>query len=325
MWLGIRVWVLVLALPGCGPGARLLPRFPYLTSEECGPGAPGQPVRSRLGPAGTFPDPRCQPQGSIVSSARLSLGLVFHLKLHVCSSRAPPAPAHAWVTYTCAHTRTHAARGPHVTWPLSGSLPRRGALPVNREPNSEIRLRGAGPAAGAVRGPRAATETGQPLPLGASVLPVGQESPPAETEPDGRAGGGGVLAQQPTWSEAGNGSGRCRGEGTWEGGKGEVAVEGQRAWRREQGLEGSAGAPGHPPTPSEGLRSGLGSLPLHLTGSVRPLPMRKASNPWGQHRRSPAHRPPSQMLAKAEFCLNAQRGDLGDESLKQINRAAGGF
>lgn len=247
MWLGIRVWVLVLALPGCGPGARLLPRFPYLTSEECGPGAPGQPVRSRLGPAGTFPDPRCQPQGSIVSSARLSLGLVFHLKLHVCSSRAPPAPAHAWVTYTCAHTRTHAARGPHVTWPLSGSLPRRGALPVNREPNSEIRLRGAGPAAGAVRGPRAATETGQPLPLGASVLPVGQESPPAETEPDGRAGGGGGgcwhSSPRGPRQETGLVGAEVRAPGRearerWQW-RGSAPGGGSRAWRAALGLQGT--------------------------------------------------------------------------------------
>lgn len=33
----------------------------------------------------------------------------------------------------------------------------------------------------------------------------------------------------------------------------------------------------------------------------------------------PTHCQPGQMLSKTEFCLNAQKGDLGDQNLKQIN------
>lgn len=79
--------------------------------------------------------------------------------------------------------------------------------------------------------------------------------------------------------------------------------------------------PGHQvlcPHRGEGLR--LAPLsPDWVCSFHSPLQSRTELNSWGPAGMShPAHRQPGHMLSEAEFCLNAQKGDL-EETLKQIN------
>lgn len=100
---------------------------------------------------------------------------------------------------------------------------------------------------------------------------------------------------------------------------GETAV--RPAWRTELRLRGT----GHPPQRG-GLGRGPVPTPHHLTVLLFASSNKKEIKllNWRLVALPPRAAPstlarPHHMLPKAEFCLNAQKGDLGDQNLKQIN------
>lgn len=99
---------------------------------------------------------------------------------------------------------------------------------------------------------------------------------------------------------------REQGAGTWGRGQG-------RGWRaRREGRQGSS--------PQRGSGRGLACSPSPEGSVSSPLQTRRELHPGALPATCvPAHHQPGQMLSKTEFCLNAQKGDLGDQNLKQIN------
>lgn len=111
---------------------------------------------------------------------------------------------------------------------------------------------------------------------------------------------------------------RGQGAGTWgrgQGGRGVASPAG--------GLTGVGGSP-----PQRGSGRGLACSPspeVSVCSSPLYKPEKNCTPGALPATCIPTHRQPGQMLSKTEFCLNAQKGDLGDRNLKQINMCGTGL
>lgn len=207
---------------------------------------------------------------------------------------------------TDSHERDRPGQGPA---PRSGPVPRLRAQPPpgskgqsrelssGRRPVSEQRPSGWEAGAQAQgRGTQGASPgsilLGHPTPAPGAVSPIPVTPAPRAVSP-----------------EAGYACGGC---------------SGSREPARGAEAKAGAGVPGgradRGSSPQRGSGRGLACSPSPEGSVSSPLQTRRELHPGALPATCvPAHHQPGQMLSKTEFCLNAQKGDLGDQNLKQIN------